>query len=213
LDIRTILDEKTAGIWKRFVAHEKLTEQQEKQFAQYITLLIEWSEKINLTTIKAPTAVIRYHFQDSLQLGHVIDLNKEQTIVDVGSGGGFPGIPLAIKYPDLHVVLVEVSQKKVNFLDTVISALKLKNIEIYTQDWRTFLRQTDYPANYICARASLQPEELIRMFKPASPYKEVTLVYWAATQWAPEGKVIPFVQKEFPYSVGNRKHKLVFFKK
>lgn len=213
MDIRTIFDTKTADIWDRFVADEQLTVKQADQFAHYFKLLIEWSQKTNLTTITAPTAVIRYHFQDSLQLGHVIDLHKEQTIIDVGTGAGFPGIPLAIKYPHVEVVLVEVSHKKVAFLELVINALKLENVDLYTYDWRTFLRKTDYPANYICARASLQPEELLRMFKPASPYKDATLVYWASKEWQPSTKEAPFVQEEIPYSVGNRKHKLVFLKK
>jgi len=212
LDIRTLFDEKTRGLWQQFVINEQLTPVQEEQFAKYFKLLIEWSEKINLTTITAPSSIIRYHFQDSLQLGHAVGLTGQETIVDVGSGGGFPGIPLAIKYPQMSIILIEVSHKKITFLDTVINALALENVEIYTYDWRTFLRKTEYDVDYICARASLHPDELIRMFKPASPYRDATLVYWASVQWEPEKKEASFMAEEFTYTVGNKRRKLVFFK-
>ena len=146
-------------------------------------------------------------------LSKAIDLSAITTICDVGTGAGFPGIPLAIKYPQLRVILLEVSHKKIDFLDLVINKLELDNVEIYPHDWRTFLRTTDDSVNLFCARASLQPEELIRLFKPGCSYKDATLVYWAASDWLPVGKEESFIKKEVPYSVGNKKRKLVVLAK
>ena len=158
-------------------------------------------------------------------------------MVDVGSGAGFPGLPLKImmdgcqcppsealasedtRVEDLlgnpvqgvTLVLMEVSKKKQEFLRAVISELGLENVEIVDIDWRTFLRKTSYEIDLFLARASLQPEELLRMFKPGSPYKHATLIYWAAKQWEAEQKVALFVKREEPYTVGDKKRKLVFF--
>ena len=71
-----------------------------------------------------------------------VDLNKVKVIVDVGSGAGFPGIPLKILFPHLGIILIEVNKKKQRFLQTVIRILELKDIEVCGLDWRTFLRKT-----------------------------------------------------------------------
>lgn len=210
MDIHSLVGE-SPYFWKQFVQKEELSTEQEKQFADYLLLLVEWSEKINLTTITTPSAVVKYHFQDSLQVGRVIDFSTIKTICDVGTGGGFPGLALKIKYPHLRVILIEVNNKKINFLEEVIEALGLENVEIYPEDWRTFIRKTDDEIDLFCARASLHTEELIRMFKPSSPYKDAQLVYWAAVQWEPTKFEQVFVKKEVLYSVGHKKRKLVFF--
>jgi 16S rRNA (guanine527-N7)-methyltransferase len=210
----SILKERGGQLWQDFIDQEQLSAVQAEQFEQFVLMLLEWSEKINLTTITNLKSIIAYHFQDSLSLGHATNLNKVSTIADVGTGGGFPGIPLKIKYPHLRVILIEVKHKRRLFLEEVIHKLKLKNIEIYPHDWRTFLRTTEQQdVDIVCARASLQPAELMRMFKPASPYKQGALVYWAAKDWQPEKKEVPFLEKEFDYEVGARKRKLIFFKK
>ncbi len=207
----SILKERGGQLWQDFIDQEQLSTTQAEQFEQFVLMLLEWSEKINLTTITNLKSIIAYHFQDSLSLGHATDLNSISTIADVGTGGGFPGIPLKIKYPHLRVILIEVKHKRRLFLEKVIHKLKLKDIEIYPHDWRTFLRKTEQDIDIICARASLQPAELMRMFKPSSPYKNATLVYWAAKDWEPEKKEQPFFNKDFDYKVGRRKRKLVFF--
>jgi len=199
--------------WQQFLKKEELSSEQEKQFADYLLLLLEWSEKINLTTITTPSAVVKYHFQDSLYVDHNIDVATIKTICDVGTGGGFPALPLKIKYPHLRVILIEVNNKKINFLEEVIAKLTLENVEIYPEDWRTFLRKTDDEIDLFVSRASLHTDELIRMFKPSSPYKDAQLVYWAAEQWVPTKFEQPFVKKEVPYSTGPKKRKLVFFGK
>ncbi|HBY06035.1 TPA: 16S rRNA (guanine(527)-N(7))-methyltransferase RsmG [Candidatus Dependentiae bacterium] len=198
--------------WQNFKREASLTEQQLAQFQQYYELLIEWNRVHNLTTITDLKEVIHYHFLDSLLLGKFVDFSTLSAIADIGTGAGFPGLPLKIKYPHLSVVLIEVTEKKRQFLRVVCEALGLENVEIEALDWRTFLRKTSYHIDLFCARASLQPEELIFMLKPSSPYRDATLVYWAANDWQSLPKEAPLILKEELYRVGARWRKYVFFK-
>ena len=210
-DKKDTRDYRTEPWWQEFSAQEKLSKQQAEQFAVYLDMLIEWTTKINLTAITEPEKIVLYHFQDSLRAGHAVDFSTIKAISDIGAGEGFPGIPLQIKYPQVALVLIEVNNKKIMFLQEVIQALQLQDVDVYPLDWRTFLRKTSYEIDLFLARASLQPEELLRMFKPGSPYKHATLIYWAAKQWEAEQKLVPFVEREEPYTVGDKKRKLVFF--
>lgn len=205
------INEQEQKTWQQFVEQEELNEQQQKQFLMYLTLLKDYNRSVNLTAIDEPEQIMAYHFQDSLALSHCMSLESITTIIDVGSGAGFPGIPLKIRYPHLQVILIEVNLKKIEFLHEVIAELGLTAIEVYTADWRTFLRNTKVSLDLVIARASLQPEELMRMFKPSCLYKQATLVYWAAKDWQPTPKEQEFIQRTCPYVVGNKKRKLVFF--
>ena len=104
----------------------EFNDKQLEQFYEYMNLLLEWNEKINLTAIVEPEEVILKHFIDSLTINKYIEKNK--TIADVGTGAGFPGIPLKIYRPDLKVVLVDSLNKRINFLNDVIAKLDLKDI-------------------------------------------------------------------------------------
>lgn len=206
------LDENIAHAWDTLQAQVHISDAQLDQLMRYYSLLIEWNEKINLTTITEPLQMIAYHLLDSLIIGDFIDLNGVRVLADIGTGGGFPGIPLKIRYPHLELYLLEVNHKKVRFLMTVCEQLGLQNVHFIDQDWRTFLRKTHYPIDLFCARASLAPEELIRMFKPSCPYNGARLIYWASTQWQSDTKVEPFIEKEISYTVGNKKRKFVFLR-
>ncbi len=189
-----------------------LTTAQTAQLDRYLELLIEWNKKFNLTAITDPAAIIHNHFDDSLALAQHIDFTTIYSTADIGTGAGFPGIPLKILFPHLKTVLIEVNNKKRSFLAHIVQELTLDNITIYPYDWRTFLRTTNYPIDYFFARASLQPEELVRIFKPSSPYKDATLVYWASQQWEPEKIEAPFIEKEVFYTIDTIQRKFVFFK-
>ncbi len=117
--------------------------------------MLEWNEKTNITRITSLADILEYHYRDALHLDRFIDMQQIKTICDIGTGGGIPGIPLKIKYPHLHVVLIEVNGKKIAFLRDLIETLGLKNVEIVDLDWRTFLRQTNMPIDLFVARASL----------------------------------------------------------
>jgi len=200
-------------IWQAFAQKNNLTENQLQQFQHYYDLLIAANELFNITAITDLESVIAYHFEDSLKLGQFIDMHSIASIGDIGTGGGFPGIPLKIAYPHLQVLLLEVSQKKINFLENVVSELGLENVETCDFDWRTFLRKTDGAIDLFCARASLHPDELLRMFAGSSSYQDGTLVYWASQEWKATEKEKPFLKKMHEYTVGNRKRFYAIFKK
>lgn len=104
-----------------------LNKEQYDQFYAYMVLLIEWNEKINLTAITEPKEIILKHFVDSLTIAKYIEEGK--TIIDMGTGAGFPGIPLKIYRNDVKVVLADSLNKRIKFLNEVIEKLQLKNIE------------------------------------------------------------------------------------
>ncbi len=104
-----------------------LSEIQLKQFYNYMNLLIEWNKKINLTAIIEPDEIILKHFVDSLTISKYI--SDGTRVVDVGTGAGFPGIPLKIYRQDLEITLLDSLQKRINFLDEVIRELNLEKIE------------------------------------------------------------------------------------
>lgn len=104
-----------------------LSEIQLKQFYNYMNLLIEWNKKINLTAITEPDEIILKHFVDSLTISKYISDGTK--VVDVGTGAGFPGIPLKIYRQDLEIILLDSLQKRINFLDEVIRELNLEKIE------------------------------------------------------------------------------------
>lgn len=107
----------------------ELTEQQLEQLNKYYELLLEYNKVMNLTGITELEQVYLKHFYDSLTIQKVIDLTKEETLCDVGTGAGFPGLVLKIVFPNLKVTLVDSLNKRIEFLKTVIKELKLENIE------------------------------------------------------------------------------------
>lgn len=102
-----------------------------EQFMRYLTHLIEWNKSINLTTIIDPREIIIKHFIDSLAALAATNFPQNCWVLDVGSGGGFPGIPLKIMRSDMRVVLVEPVQKKCSFLNSVIGLLKLHDVSTF----------------------------------------------------------------------------------
>ena len=100
-----------------------------KQLDKYFELLVEWNKKINLTRIIDEKEVYLKHFYDSLTISKVVDLNNYSTLLDFGTGAGFPGMVLKIFFPNLKVTLVDSLQKRINFLNEVIRKLELNEIE------------------------------------------------------------------------------------
>lgn len=203
--------DKAALVWKNFVNKEKLTESQAEQFEKYLLLLRQWNDQINLTRILDVPDIIAYHFQDSMRIVDTIDISSAKGICDIGSGAGFPGIPLKILFPEVPFILLEVNNKKVAFLEEVIEQLQLPHITVCNLDWRTFLRQTHHTIDLFTARASLQLDELVRVFKPVSPYKHAQLVYWASRHWQPGIAEETFLLKQVEYEVGDQQRVYAIF--
>lgn len=107
----------------------EISQEQINKLDKYYELLIDWNKKINLTRITEKEEVYLKHFYDSLTITKVIDLTKVNTLCDIGTGAGFPGVVLKIIYPNLKVTLVDALQKRVNYLNEIIKDLNLKDIE------------------------------------------------------------------------------------
>ena len=106
----------------------ELNEKQISQFLKYYELLVETNKVMNLTAITEFDEVVEKHFLDSLSLCRVYDLKIDAKILDLGTGAGFPGIPLKIAFPNLELVLADSLNKRILFLQEVIDELQLKDI-------------------------------------------------------------------------------------
>lgn len=135
-----------------------LTEEQIEKLDKFYKLLIEWNKKINLTRIEDEKEVYLKHFYDSLTIVKVVDLNKINTLCDVGTGAGFPGIVLKIVFPNLKITLIDSLQKRVNYLNTIIKELNLNNIEA------VHVRGEEYKGKFdlVTSRAVANIEKLVK---------------------------------------------------
>ncbi len=105
-----------------------LTDQQKQQFETYYELLITWNQKMNLTAITDYEEVYLKHFYDSLMLAFIPEFHPQASLCDIGSGAGFPSIPLKIVFPDMEMTLIDTLSKRITFLNEVIQTLNLSKI-------------------------------------------------------------------------------------
>ena len=164
-----MLKEEFSKKMKEFSNGIELLDEQIEKFYMYMNLLLEWNEKINLTAIVKPEEIILKHFIDSIAISKYIEQNAK--IVDVGTGAGFPGIPLKIIRNDLEIVLLDSLNKRINFLNEVIAKLQLTKISAIHGRVEEFAknkkyRETfDYATSRAVANLSTLSEYLIPLVK------------------------------------------------
>ena len=124
-----------------------------KQLEDYYNLLIDWNNKINLTAITEKEQVYLKHFYDSLTITKIINLNEIDSLCDIGTGAGFPGMVIKILFPNINVILVDSLNKRIEFLKIVKERLKLNKLEIYHDRAEEFAHNNIEKFDVVTARA------------------------------------------------------------
>ena len=193
----------------------EMGEIQEEKFIKYYKFLTEYNEITNLTRITRKNEVFFKHFFDSLTLAKVIDFNKIEKICDMGSGAGFPSIPLKIIYPHLEVVIVEASNKRIEFLKQLAKKLNLENLKLVHNRIETYALDNHEAFDLVTARAL---GKLPMIFELGIPMTRVggKFIAMKGTQYMEEledskksidilGGELESVDKlELPYNFGSR---------
>ena len=148
----------------------ELDESKAKALKEYKELLVEWNEKMNLTAITEDYEVIVKHFVDCLECTHLI--TNEKKIIDVGTGAGFPGMPLAIYYPQIEFTLLDGLNKRLIFLEEVVNKLGLKNVKIVHARAEEAARNEEYFESFD-AVVSRAVANLPVLLEYTSPYVKV----------------------------------------
>ena len=125
-----------------------LDQKQVQQFLKYYEVLIEWNKVMNLTGITEFNEVITKHFLDSLAIVKGCDFGKIETVIDIGTGAGFPGIPLKIAFPNLKIVLLDSLKKRINFLTEVVREIAVENVETIHGRAEDFANKIEYRESF-----------------------------------------------------------------
>lgn len=129
-----------------------LTERQKDQFDRYYEMLVEWNSVMNLTGITDYDEVNLKHFTDSLTLVRNVDMSSISSLIDIGTGAGFPGMPVKIAFPHIKVVLLDSLNKRIKFLNAVIEELELENIKTLHGRAEDYAKKEEYREKFdICA--------------------------------------------------------------
>ncbi len=139
-----------------------ISDKQQAQFEMLLPIYADWNEKINLISRKDFENFEVHHVLHSLAVAKFIQFNDDATVLDVGTGGGFPGIPLAILFPDVNFILVDSIAKKIKVVNDVVAKLDLQNVK--TINGRAEQMQTK--VDYVLSRATAPMSDLINWTKP-----------------------------------------------
>ena len=185
-----------------------LSELQTSQFACYHRELIRWNEKINLTAITDIQGIAIKHFVDSLACCKALTKPlSEASLLDIGSGGGVPGLPLKILYPDLHLTLLEPNHKKSAFLRHVIGTLELNHAQVFSQTIQQYSASPEHHGrfSYVTTRAlSVQP--IVHYVEPLlrDTGKFILCRSRATTNRGMGLKLAQEISYDLPYGAGER---------
>ena len=198
-----------------------LTNDQIDKLARFYQLLVTWNEKINLTTIIKEEEVYLKHFYDSLTLIKVVDLRQPLTVLDVGTGAGFPGIVLKIVFPNLKITLLDSLTKRINYLNEIIKELDLHDIETVCSRCEEYTKINREKYDLVVARAVSHLKILSEMIIPTVKVNGYFIAMKANLNDELE-KTIPMLKKlnselkeikEFSLPIENSKRTLVVIKK
>lgn len=153
-----------------------LTDKQKEQFNKYYEMLTYWNEKINLTAITNKDEVWLKHFEDSLSIDKIKDMDQTESVIDVGTGAGFPGLPIKIAYPNIKLTLLDSLDKRIRFLEAVVRELGLTDVTCIHGRAEDFSRSPEYREKYdLCvsravAGLSVLSELCIPFVKPGGSF-------------------------------------------
>ena len=157
----------------------QIDEQKLEQFKIYFKLLLEWNKRINLTRITQPEEVVTKHYLDSFASAKLLSFRGGERVCDVGAGAGFPGIPLKILFPQIHLALLESQKKRVSFLKTVINELGLSDTDTLHGRAEELGQNVNYRETYdkVLARAVAPLTVLLELSLPLAAVGGLFIAY------------------------------------
>jgi 16S rRNA (guanine527-N7)-methyltransferase len=134
----------TATIAQLLLPFVKLDEMRLHAILRYIDLLLKWNVRVNLTAVRVPEEIVQRHFGESFYAAnYVLSKKRVESMIDLGSGAGFPGVPFAMLSPDLQVTLIESNQKKATFLKELVLALGLTNAKVFSGRAESYVQSAE----------------------------------------------------------------------
>jgi 16S rRNA (guanine527-N7)-methyltransferase len=179
---------------------------QVEQIQQYTKILLAWNEKVNLTAIRDPLEILHRHFCESMFAGPAIPVERGR-LADVGSGGGFPGLPLKIVRPELQLFLIESNIKKATFLAETVRELGLADARVLVGRYQEF-REEVAPLDFVCSRALGEFQPFLEWAAEPSVAAD-RAVLWIGARDLDEVRKIPAWEWQEPIPVPNSLRRLL----
>lgn len=137
-------EQKISSLLEPYLGGDSLSARQMEKVSAYLALLVKWNAKMNLTAVRQPEEMVSRHFGESFFAARrLLNERSAKSAIDLGSGAGFPGMPLAIYGPEVQVTLIESQNKKATFLKEVVRALEMKNVKVFNGRGEDFKQQAD----------------------------------------------------------------------